>query len=153
MIFVAIISYLSMPKIILGGRLALGGLALLLLWSNWQEPNLHDYPTPVTVGALQVAGVQPGPQAAVLHTRLLQLPGITACTVSADAHAVAYTYHPDEITPAQVQQQVASAFQVREYHAPAGAAVGPQCPVPTGYFVALERLRFALNLRRLFIKV
>ena len=143
-----------MSKVTLGGRLALGCVALLLLWSNWQEPNLHDYPVPVTVGALQVTGVQPGPQAAALHARLLQLPGITACTVSADAHAVAYTYHPNEITPAQVQQQVASAFSgVQEYHAPAAAVVGPQCPVPTGYIVALERLRFALNLRRLFVKV
>ncbi|MGI4862930.1 MAG: hypothetical protein ACRYFZ_03350 [Janthinobacterium lividum] len=142
-----------MLKVALYGRVALGGVFLLLLWSNWQEPNLHDYPAPVTVGALRVAGVQPGPQATALHARLLQLPGITACTVSADAQAVAYTYHPDEITPAQVQQQVASGFRVQEYHAPAAAIVGPQCPVPTGYIVALERLRFALNLRRLFVKV
>lgn len=143
-----------MSKVTFWGRLGLGSAAALLLWANWQEPNLHDYPTPVTVGAMRVAGVQPGPQAEALHTRLLQLPGITACTVSADAHAVAYTYHPDEITPAQVQQQVASAaFRVQEYHAPAAAVVGPQCPVPTGYIVALERLRFALNLRRIFINV
>lgn len=142
-----------MSKIKLGGRLALGCVALLLLWSNWQEPNLHDYPKPVSVGALEVAGVQPGPQAAALHARLLQIPGITACTVSADAHAIAYTYHPGEVTPAQVQQQVASGFRVQEYHAPAAPTAGPQCPVPTRYIVALEQLRFALNLRRFFIKV
>ncbi len=142
-----------MSKATFWGRLGLGSAAALLLWSNWQEPNLHDYPSPIGVGALQVAGVQPGPQAVALHTRLMQIPGITACTVSADAHAVAYTYHPDEVTPAQVQQQVAPAFQVQEYHAPAAPVVGPQCPVPLGYVTALERLRFALNLRRLFVKV
>ena len=142
-----------MLKYNLLGRLLIGGVAALLLWANWQEPNLHDYSAPISVSALQVTGVQPGPQATALHTRLMQLPGITACTVSADAHAVAYTYHPDEITPAQVQQQIAPVFQVQQYQAPAVPVVGPQCPVPLGYVTALERLRFALNLRRLFVKV
>ena len=142
-----------MLKSTLLGRLAIGSAVALLLWANWQEPNLHDYPAPIGVGALQVTGVQPGPQALALHNCLVQLPGITACTVSPDAHAVAYTYHPDETTPAQVQQQVAATFRVQPYHAPAAPVVGPQCPVPVGYITALERVRFALNLRRLFVKV
>jgi hypothetical protein len=128
-------------------------LALLLLWANWQEPNLHDYPAPVTVGALRLAGVQPGAQANALHARLLQVPGITACTISADAHALAFTYHPDVVSPTQVQRLVARSYQAQEYVAPATPVVGPQCPVPQGYLVALEKLRFTLNLRRLFIRV
>ncbi|TVT41649.1 hypothetical protein FNT36_09460 [Hymenobacter setariae] len=125
----------------------------LLLWANWQEPNLHDYSAPISVGALRVAGSLPATEAAKLHTQLIQMPGITACTVQAGAHAVAYTYRPDEITPAQVQQQLAPAFRVQTYEAPAAPVMGPQCPVPQGYIMALEKLRFALNLRRLFIAV
>ncbi|MFD2217841.1 hypothetical protein [Hymenobacter bucti] len=135
------------------GWLATGGLGGLLLWANWQEPNLHDYPMPVGVGALQVSGVQPGAQATALQTQLAKLPGITACTISADAHAVAFTYHPDVVTPTQVRQIVAHSFRVREYVAPPTPVVGPQCPVPQGYITALERLRFALNLRRFFITI
>jgi hypothetical protein len=142
-----------MAKATFWKRIGLGSAAALLLWANWQEPNLHDYPAPVRVDALQVVGVQPGAQATALRTRLLQAPGITACTVSPDAHAVAYTYHPDETTPAQVRQHLASAFQVQEYSAAAAPVAGPQCPVPVGYLVALERVRFALNLRRLFVRV
>ena len=125
----------------------------LLLWANWQEPNLHDYSTPASVSALRLEGVQPGAQAAALHARLLRVPGITACTVSADAHALAFTYYPDVITPAHVRQLIARSYQAQEYVAPATPVVGPQCPVPQGYIVALEKLRFALNLRRLFIRV
>lgn len=128
-------------------------LAALLLWANWQEPNLHDYPAPVSVGALRLAGVQPGAQAAALHARLLQIPGITSCTLSADAHALAFTYQPDVVTPAQVRQLVARSGQAQEYVAPATPVVGPQCPIPQGYIVALERLRFALNMRRFFVRV
>jgi hypothetical protein len=73
--------------------------------------------------------------------------------VSADAHAVAFTFHPNVVTPTQVQQVVAHSFRAREYVAPPAPVVGPQCPVPQGYLVALEKLRFALNLRRLFITV
>jgi hypothetical protein len=128
-------------------------LAGLLLWANWQEPNLHDYSIPASVGALRLAGVQPGAQATALHTRLLRLPGITACTISADAHALAFTYYPEIVTPAQVQQVVASTCQAQEYVAPATTVLSPQCPVPQGYIVALDKLRFALNLRRFFINV
>jgi hypothetical protein len=105
------------------------------------------------VGALRLAGVQPGAQANALHARLLQVPGITACTISADAHALAFTYHPDVVSPTQVQRLVARSYQAQEYVAPATPVVGPQCPVPQGYLVALEKLRFTLNLRRLFIRV
>lgn len=135
------------------GQLVLGCFASLLLWANWQEPNLHDYPLPITVGVLQVHGVQPGAQATALHAQLMQVPGITACTVSADAHAVAFTYHPEVVTPAQVQQSVASSFRAQQYVAPSTPVVGPQCPVPQGYIVALEKLRFTLNLRRFFVNV
>ena len=135
-----------------GSGAALVALALLT-WGSWNEPNLHDYPAPIQVGMWQVADVQPGPAAIDLHDQLLQLPGITACTVSADAHSVAYTYHPDETTPATVQAALAPGFQLRAYQAPAVAATGPQCPVPAGYVLALERIRFAFNLRRLFVKV
>lgn len=128
-------------------------MAAVLLWANWQEPNLHDYPAPIGVGALRVAGVQPGAQAAALRARLLRVPGITACTVSPDAHAVAYTYHPGEVQPAQVPQQLAPAFWAQVYEAPAAPLAGPQCPVPLGYVQALERLRFTLNLRRFLVKV
>lgn len=41
---------------------SLGGAAALLLWANWQEPNLHDYSAPIGIAALQVAGMQPGPK-------------------------------------------------------------------------------------------
>jgi hypothetical protein len=135
------------------GRLGLGSAAALLLWANWQEPNLHDYPAPIGVAALQVAGLQPGPQAVALHDQLVRLPGVTACTISADAHSLAFTYQPSVVTPAQVQQQVARSYRVQSYVAPATPALGPQCPVPLRYVTALEQLRFTLNLRRLFIRV
>ena len=134
-------------------KIMLGCLAGLLLWANWQEPNLHDYSAPASVGALRLAGVRPGAQVAALHARLLRLPGITACTISADAHALAFTYYPEMVTPAQVQQLVARTCQAQEYVAPATPVLGPQCPVPQGYLVALEKLRFALNMRRFFISV
>ena len=135
------------------GRLGLGSAAALLLWANWQEPNLHDYPAPIAVAALRVAGVPPGPAATALHNQLVHLPGVTACTISADAHSLAFTYQPGVVTPAQVQQQVARSYRVQAYEAPATPAVGPQCPVPMRYVTALEQLRFSLNLRRLFIRV
>ena len=125
----------------------------LLTWGSWNEPNLHDYPAPVQVSVLQVADLQPGPAAIELRSQLLQLPGITACTVSADAHSVVYTYCSNETTPLAVQAALTPAFRLQPYQVPAAATSGPQCPMPAGYVVALERLRFAFNLRRLFVRV
>ena len=131
-------------------QFSLLGLTSMLAWASWQEPNLHDYPPPISVAALRLAS--PGTVPA-MHDQLVALPGITACTVSPDAHSLAFTYRPDEVTPAQVCQQLPAAWHAQLYEAPAQTVPGPQCPVPQGYIVAIERLRFALNLRRLFVKV
>ena len=61
------------------------------------------------------------------------------------------TYQSDIVTPAQVRQQVARSYRVQPYLAPATPAVRPHYSVPLRYVTALKQLRFALNLRRLFI--
>lgn len=132
-------------------QLGLFGAASLLTWASWQEPSLHDYPQPISVAAVRLAG--PGTALAAMHDQVVRLPGITACTVNADARSLAFTYHPDEVTPAQVCQQLPAAWHAQLYQAPMQLVAGPQCPVPQGYLVALDRLRFALNLRRLFVNV
>lgn len=135
------------------GQAVLVGALGLLGWANWNEPNLHDYPAPVTVAALQLTEPLTVAQAAALRTRVTETPGVTACTVSADGRAAVFTYRPAEASPAEVAARLANEYAVREYHAPALPDTGPQCPVPQQYVSALEQLRFALNVRRFFVKV
>ena len=132
-------------------QVAAASVVSVLTWSNWQEPNLHDYPEPISVAVVQLSG--PALNVEGLHRLVTHVSGITACTISADVRSMAFTYHPNEVTPEQVQQQLPAAWHAQLYQAPPALITGPQCPVPQGYVVALERLRFALNLRRLFVKV
>jgi hypothetical protein len=50
-----------------------------------------------------------------MHHQVMALPGIIACTVNADARSLAFTYHPDEVTPVQVCQQLLAGWHAQLY--------------------------------------
>ncbi|WP_019948255.1 hypothetical protein [Hymenobacter aerophilus] len=131
-----------------------GGLVLLLLlvvWGSWQEPSLHEF-TPVTEFiTLEAPGLQPGPAAEQLQARAMALPGVTACALRPEKQLLTLAYQPAELSAEQLQQLLA----LRPLPQPAlsAAAEARQCPVPPGYVHALERVRFAFNLRRLFVRL
>ena len=120
----------------------------LLTWSSWQEPSLHDYAPPTTFATLSAPALRPGPAAARLQARITALPGVTACALRPDKQLLTLAYNPELLSAEQLYARLG----LRPLPvAPPNPAVR-QCPVPAGYVLVAERLRFALNLRRLFVR-
>ncbi|TGE21152.1 hypothetical protein [Hymenobacter metallicola] len=124
-------------------------LVAVLVWSSWEEPSLHDYAPPTEFLTLAAPTLQPGPAAKQLQARAAALPGVTACALRADKQLLTLAFNPEQLTAEEVCRRLA----LKPLPLAAPAPNARQCPVPAGYIVALERLRFALNLRRLFVIV
>lgn len=85
----------------------------------------------------------------------MTLPGVTACAFSARSQCLTVARKPDQISAdalcQELARQSATPLAILPPATLSPAAASRQCPVPAGYVLALERLRFALNLRRFFI--
>lgn len=148
---------LAFPRLIRPtGRIVAVAVLALLVWANWQEPDLHSFAHSVRLVVLKVHGLAATRSAGDLQDRVSALPGVTACTLQPATEVAVVTYRPAETTEATVRQALTAggAFVVASLPAPATSVVaGPQCPVPASYLLALERLRFALNFRRFLVRV
>ncbi|MFD1470183.1 hypothetical protein ACFQ48_18285 [Hymenobacter caeli] len=132
------------------------GPLALLAWANWEAPALHSYAAPIELVAWQVPHLPTGPAAEALRAHLAAQPGVRACALSAATGTVSFVYRPGEATEAGLRRALAGAGPYAPRALPAAPAPAPaarQCPVPAGYVLGLERLRFALNLRRFFVAV
>ncbi|MGY3090681.1 hypothetical protein ACVWYF_003742 [Hymenobacter sp. UYAg731] len=125
----------------------------ILVWANWQAPEMHHYMQPADSVIWQLAPLESPDAARTLETRLSAQPGVAACSVSPRTSCIALVYHPDEATPDDLYRAIGqSGFRVIT-NPPVQTSTARQCPVPAGYFVFLDKVRFALNLRRLFVSV
>ena len=131
--------------------LAAGLVALtaLLTWSSWQAPDLSSYARPAEFVVFDAPGLQPGPDSARLQARVEALPGITACAIRPAKQLLVVAFNPDSLSQAQLSQRLGLVAQPPPPPNPSAR----QCPVPAGYVLALEKARFALNLRRLFLSI
>lgn len=121
----------------------------LLTWGSWQDPDLSQYTRPVNYVILDAPTLQPGADSARLQGRVERLPGVTACAIRPAKQLLVVAFNPDSMSQQQLCQRLGLAAQPT----PPPNPTARQCPVPTGYVVLLEKIRFALNLRRLFIHV
>ena len=128
----------------------IGAAAVLALftWSSWQEPSLHEYAPPTTFVTLSAPALRPGPESARLRAQITALPGITACALRPDKQLLTLAYNPELLSPAQLYARLG----LRPLPVAPPDPTVRQCPVPAGYVLVAERLRFALNLRRLFVR-
>ena len=125
----------------------------VLVWANWQAPEMHHYVHPADSVIWQLAPLESPEAAHALEAQLTTQPGVAACSVSPRTNCIALVYHPDEATPDALYQAIGqSGFRVIT-SPPARPSAARQCPMPAGYFLFLDRVRFALNLRRLFVSV
>ncbi|MDJ0365377.1 hypothetical protein QMK33_09445 [Hymenobacter sp. H14-R3] len=125
----------------------------ILLWANWEAPEMHHFVRPVEMTVWQLAPLA-GPAAAqALAIQLATEPGVSACSVSPRTNCVAFVYHPGEASLPALYQAVGrhGARVITNPPAPAAAPAVRQCPVPAGYIALLDQVRFTLNLRRFFV--
>lgn len=130
-------------------------LLAVLTWANWEAPRMHHFVSPAATVVLQLAPLGSPTAAEALRLRLAAEPGVSACAVSLRTGCVAFVYHPEAVTPAALYQAV-HRHGARVVDAPPTRAARPalrECPVPPGYFTFVDELRFALNLRRFFVRV
>ncbi len=147
-------SFPASPKTILGIFCTLPIIALLT-WANWEAPAMHHFVRPAETAGWQLAPLGSPAAAEALRLRLAAEPGVSACAVSVRTGCVAFVYHPDEASAAALYAAVGRAG-ARIITTPPAAAAAPalrQCPVPPGAFAFIDKVRFALNLRRFFVAV
>ena len=116
---------------------------------------MHHYARPVEMTVWQLAPLASPLAAQALASQLATEPGVAACAVSPRTNCVAFVYHPGEASlPALYRAVGLHGGHVLDN--PPAQKVAPairQCPVPASYIAWLDQVRFALNLRRLFVSV
>lgn len=130
-------------------------LLALLVWANWSAPEMHHFARPAATAIWQLAPLGSPAAAQALETQLAAEPGVAACAVSLRTGCVALVYHPDEVAPPALFAAVGRGGG-RVLTNPPTTAAPPairQCPVPPGYLLLVDRVRFALSLRRFFVAV
>lgn len=130
-------------------------LGLLLLWGSWEEPNLHQYARPVKLLQLQVEGLENPVQNATAQRQVAAMPGVVACVINANTQVATILIHESDIAEQDIERvlSVGGTFKITRPIMVAPVPTGRECPVPASYLDTLERIRFAFNLRRLFITV
>ncbi|WP_400192832.1 hypothetical protein [Hymenobacter sp. B81] len=120
-------------------RLALGGLLGLLGWASWEAPRRPAPTEPIRLVRLRVAGLRTPQQARALEQQLRAVPGVTASTFHAPTQVLTLRYRAPEVSAGELTRIVSVGGVLPVQVLPAAApGYGP-----------LERLRYALNLRRL----
>ncbi|SNC75540.1 hypothetical protein SAMN06265337_2925 [Hymenobacter gelipurpurascens] len=136
-------------------RVSLVVLCVLLLWGSWENPNLHEYARPVTMLQLQVEGLQDPKQSATAQQQVAAMEGVAACVINVKTQVATVLFHEADISEQDIERvlSVGGTFKVTRPVMVARVPTGRGCPVPASYLEMLERIRFAFNLRRLFITV
>ena len=130
------------------GWLAVAAVAGLLSWGSWQAPKPSQYARPAAYAVFAAPALRPGTPVAELQARIERLPGVTACAIRPANQLLTVAFNPDSTSQLQLSQRLGLSAQAPRLLAPA-APTARQCPVPTGYVLALEKVRFFFNLRRL----
>ncbi|MFN4144424.1 MAG: heavy-metal-associated domain-containing protein [Runella sp.] len=125
----------------------LGLLGAMVVYANWEEPPLHARVKPVAMTILKVEGMDNPQQAIQIKEHIEAKAGVTACASNPESKLVSITYHPDIISETTLQSEVFS-----RVHLPVSKAIfpessAPECPIPHGYIMAFERLKYALCFR------
>ena len=128
-------------------------LVAALTWANWNAPELHHFVEPAATVVWQLPPLSSPAAAHALETQLAQTSGVKACAVSYRTNCVAFVYHPAQATPATLAHAVRQlgAHVLPSTAAPSARPLMRQCPVPPGYTLLIERIRFSLNVRRFFV--
>lgn len=136
--------------------LALTLLIGLLVWANWQQPSLHQYLLPMQLLSLQVPAHITTEDSLKLAESLSNIKGVTAATINKNQSILIVSYHPQQIQSELIQSQILEDTQLvtKSLALQSNATVaGAGCPIPHSYILAIEKVRFWLNIRRLFISV
>lgn len=125
----------------------------LVVWANWEEPPLSAYFPPVAWASYQVVGLKTADQASMLDDRLLRIPGVHSCNINPQNQFAILSYNPDEVGEDRLRQAFTQEGMFR-LAAPQWKTwegdPGPQCPVPASYIEKINRLKFALSVRKFF---
>jgi beta-phosphoglucomutase-like phosphatase (HAD superfamily) len=137
------------------GQVLLVMLGLLVIWGSWEEPNLHNYARPVTMMQRQGEGFQNPAQSATAQQQIAAMPGVAACVINTHTQVATVLYREADVSEQEIERvlSVGGTFKLVRPIMVAPKPTGRECPVPASYLETLERIRFAFNLRRLFITV
>ena len=123
----------------------------LFTWGSWQDPKLSQYARPVTYLVFNTPHLQSATDSAQLLSQVEHLPGVTACAIRPASQRLVMAFNPDSLSQEEECQRLGLTVQPPAPPAPIDPSIR-QCPVPAGYVLALEKVRFFFNLRRLYIK-
>ncbi|WP_188556063.1 heavy-metal-associated domain-containing protein [Hymenobacter glacieicola] len=104
---------------------------------------------------LRVEGLNTPAQVATSQQQVAAVPGVAACVINPNTQVATVLFHEDDVSEPEIERvlSVGGTFRVNRPVMVASAPTGRECPVPASYLETLDQIRFAFNLRRLFINV
>ena len=104
---------------------------------------------------LHVSGLRSLVQVGAAQQQVAAVQGVQACVINQHTHVATVLYREADVSADEIERvlSVGGEFQVTRPAPVAYASVARECPVPASYLQTLERVRFSLNLRRLFVHI
>jgi hypothetical protein len=131
-------------------------LVALFAWANWQTPSLHEFAPESQMIVVQLKGATLDSLAAhQLEQTIARAEGVTACRIVPGSGLAVVSFLPTAISESSLRTALTAsgAYQLGAPKVePLVGQPAPQCPVPASYITALNRVRFALNMRRFFVR-
>jgi hypothetical protein len=131
------------------GYTLLGLIVAFVVYANLEPAPLSNQVKPVSIAMLSVKGLTDNIKAKDLQSQVDKLAGVTASTASAESQMISVTFHPDETTEEILSSFVGKATNLsvtRKVFELVGPPA-PQCPVPMGYILAFQKVKYAFCFR------
>jgi copper chaperone CopZ len=131
------------------GYTVLGLFVVFIIYANWEPAPLSNQVKPVSIAMLSVKGLTDQLKAKELQGQVDKLKGVTAATANVESEMISITFDPETTTEATLSSFVKQATnlnvvpKVFELVGPPS----PQCPVPMGYILAFEKVKYAFCFR------
>jgi hypothetical protein len=127
----------------------LGLFVAFVVYANLEPAPLSNQVKPVSIAMLSVKGLTDQSRAKELQSKVDKLSGVTASTANVESQMISITFHPDETS-----DKILSSFVSEATHLSVSPKVfelvgspAPQCPVPMGYILAFQKVKYAFCFR------
>jgi hypothetical protein len=135
-----------------GIKITLYSLAAMFLgfmiYANWQPKPLHAYAKDSQLSIYQLQNRATEQDLRKINDELEQVEGISAVAGNTESQMLSVVFHPDEISESEVKSWLSNKnidFEKADFSVEGSPAA--QCPVPHGYIMAFEKIKYALNFR------
>lgn len=125
-------------------------LIVFTVYANIDTPPLHYYAPESEMQMYRIESFGQKGNPTNIKTEVLALDGVTACAVNEQSKILAVTFYPQKNSSEKLQNYLTNQLGLTLSKAtfPKMGNNAKECPVPLGYILAIEKLKYALCFRK-----